>query len=108
VAGATLYLARALEPRSCWGRSGKVGARGSSLCPSCTPPIPPPHPPTPQPQEFKKADRAWRVWAAHEYKARSEERKKEWEERQAARKAAEQAFRPNKYETEVRGGRMWL
>jgi hypothetical protein len=43
------------------------------------------------------------VWAAHERKARNEDRKKEWEERQAARKAAEKANRPNKYEQQVRG-----
>ncbi|GBG00473.1 hypothetical protein Rsub_13154 [Raphidocelis subcapitata] len=51
--------------------------------------------------EFKKQERAWRVWAAHERKSRSEERKKEFEERQAARKAADKASKPNKYEQQV-------
>jgi hypothetical protein len=54
-------------------------------------------------QEFKKQERAWRVWAAHERKARNEERKKEYDERQAARQAAEKASKPNKYEQQVRG-----
>ncbi|KAI8466860.1 MAG: hypothetical protein J3K34DRAFT_524188 [Monoraphidium minutum] len=52
-------------------------------------------------QEFKKQDRAWRVWAAHERKARNEERKKEYDERQAARKAQEKSFKPSKFVQEV-------
>jgi hypothetical protein len=44
------------------------------------------------------------VWAAHERVARNEQRKKEWEERQAVRKAAEKASKPNKYEQQVRWG----
>jgi len=52
-------------------------------------------------QEFKKQERAWRVWAAHERVSRQEERKKEFEERQAARKQADKASRPSKWETSV-------
>ncbi|GBF95776.1 hypothetical protein Rsub_08212 [Raphidocelis subcapitata] len=51
--------------------------------------------------EFKKQERAWRVWAAHERKSRDEDRKKEYEERQAARKAMDKASRPNKYEQQL-------
>lgn len=52
-------------------------------------------------QEFKKQDRAWRVWAAHERVARQQQRKKEYEERQANRKAMEQSHKPNKFVQEV-------
>jgi hypothetical protein len=51
--------------------------------------------------EFKKQERAWRVWAAHERKAKQEERKKEYEERSAARKLVEKANKPSKFEEKV-------
>eukprot|EP00878_Enallax_costatus_P000507 GHUV01000601.1.p1 GENE.GHUV01000601.1~~GHUV01000601.1.p1 ORF type:complete len:598 (+),score=306.21 GHUV01000601.1:86-1879(+) len=52
-------------------------------------------------EEFKKQNRAYQGWAAQERKKRQEQRKAEYEERQAARKAMDDTTRPAKYETEV-------
>lgn len=52
-------------------------------------------------EEFKKQNKAYMGWAAQERKKRQEQRKAEYEERQAARKAMEDSTRPAKFEMEV-------
>ncbi|WIA09972.1 hypothetical protein OEZ85_010184 [Tetradesmus obliquus] len=53
-------------------------------------------------EEFKKQDKAWKGWFAQERKRRQEQRKVEYEERQAARKARDgEVAKPAKFEMEV-------
>jgi len=52
-------------------------------------------------QEFKKLDKAYKGWFAEQRKVRDAQRKAEYEERVAARKARDEGFKVPKYEKEV-------